>query len=96
MMQNGPAGTNAVSAERKLRFPHWTSPWWIPVFLGLGWVPLFSADWISRLFPGLRTSAVAFGLAWGLTLSLALTALAIISALAQFSRLLFYRSKPRH
>src|SRR5579863_7718257 len=72
-------------------FPHWTSPWWILILLVLGWGPVYVADWMHRLFPDFRSSAVAFGLGWFLTVNLALTLLATISGLLHLARFLFYR-----
>lgn len=82
-------GETAMSAigDRLSRraFPHWASAWWIPVFLSIGWGPLLLSELLA---PPLRDGEnVGFAMAWGLTVSLACTALVGVSLLIQLFRL---------
>lgn len=70
-------------------FPHPVSAWWIPVLLGIGWLPFFAANEAAGLWPSLdqHEGIVAFMTAWGWDIGLPCIALAAISIAIQIVRL---------
>lgn len=74
---------------KRRSFPHPVSAWWIPVILGLGWLPLLGADIALKYWPHLNDNyqLAAFGMAWGFDVAFPSIVLAGISIMVQIFRL---------
>jgi hypothetical protein len=77
-------------------FPNWKSAWWIAVLLALGWGPPLLINAVFLVFPSLNNhyQLAALGMAWGLTGTIALTALSLISLLTQISKFIVSLAAP--
>jgi hypothetical protein len=78
-------------------FPQFSSAWWIPILLAVGWGPLFADDLIygnvsnSGMNPGM-----GFAMAWGMGVALPCTLSAVVSIVVQaFKLLLYVLSQPK-
>lgn len=81
----------SVIRNRK-SLPNPLSAWWIPLLLGIGWLPMFGADTILRFWPHSNShyQVAAFGMAWGFDVAVPFTILAVISILIQMVRFVLW------
>jgi hypothetical protein len=99
-MANNPFGSDKGIAGHKT-FPHPVSAWWIPILLGIGWLPFFVANAVARLWPVLdnHEKVTAFMTAWGWDIGLPSLGLSAISIIIQIFRLAqweMHRSEPKN
>ncbi len=76
-------------------FPYPTSAWWIPVLLGIGWLPFFGADAAATLWPYLDSheGVVAFMMAWFFDIAIPCSILATVSVAVQIIRLTLWEMR---